>query len=463
LDCHGYIFYAILGACKKEDLTEISTEKEANSTSEMTKIGKKLENPFTIQNMSKALENLYSNARLTENISVETSHLYVKFKPKTELELDILKKDSTLDLYSYPLDYEILQAGSYYHDPSLPLNQPTYQYSCVLADYTFPKGVEYEILAECYIPDDLPITPAVNARKLSDESIDALITEAFKITNNKLSNTPITNARISASKWTPSGKIQVWDNSITTSGKFVPIEGIEVKARNWLTTREGFTNSNGDFKCNGTLRGSAKYHFKWDRHQFSIRSGTTGQAEYNGPEISSNWNLNIQGTSQESLGHIFKATYKYYYGDILGLSRPPTNDNIFDPQIKIATYTEKDPDCSSCLGVHNRYKRFFGLGNQIKIFDILNQKSEVLFGTTIHELTHASHWYMDRSSYDNSSSEVIESWASGVEWAITRLVYTNYNIDYFTKVDSYYTRIVVDMIDGISGYDKVSGYTILEL
>jgi hypothetical protein len=96
--------------------------------------------------MSKALENLYSSARLSDNISVETSHLYVKFKPKTEEELDKLKKDSTLDLYSYPLDYEILQGGSYYHDPSLPASQPTYQYASVLAGYNFPVGVDYEML-----------------------------------------------------------------------------------------------------------------------------------------------------------------------------------------------------------------------------------------------------------------------------------------------------------------------------
>ena len=47
---------------------------------------------------------------------IVSSHLYIRFKPKTEEELGILKLDSTPLLRSYPLDYKIVQRGDYYRD-----------------------------------------------------------------------------------------------------------------------------------------------------------------------------------------------------------------------------------------------------------------------------------------------------------------------------------------------------------
>jgi hypothetical protein len=66
---------------------------------------------------------------------------------------------------------------------------------------------------------------------------------------------------------------------------------------------------------------------------------------------------------------------------------------------------------------------------------------------------------MDKKAFRNSSTIVAESWASGVEWELTRMIYSNYEPDYFSD----YTGVVEDMIDGISGYDQVSGYTIRQL
>ena len=74
--------------------------------------------------MKKALNNLKKSSKNID-INVETTHLYVKFIPKNEEELDILKRDSTLILYSYPLDYEIIEGTGYYIDPELSEGQPT--------------------------------------------------------------------------------------------------------------------------------------------------------------------------------------------------------------------------------------------------------------------------------------------------------------------------------------------------
>ena len=61
----------------------------------------------------------------------------------------------------------------------------------------------------------------------------------------------------------------------------------------------------------------------------------------------------------------------------------------------------------------------------------------------------------------------IESWAMGVERELTRMVYPNYNPTCWRAIHgepySYYTGVVKDMIDGRSGYDQVSGYTIRQI
>jgi hypothetical protein len=59
--------------------------------------------------------------------------------------------------------------------------------------------------------------------------------------------------------------------------------------------------------------------------------------------------------------------------------------------------------------------------------------------------------------------KVAESWARGVQWELTRMVYPpTIMVDYpiYTNI---YTGVVQDMIDGISGNDQVTGYTIRQI
>ena len=40
--------------------------------------------------------------------------------------------------YDFPLDYEIINLGTYYHDPSLPVDAITWQYCVVPVGYVLP-------------------------------------------------------------------------------------------------------------------------------------------------------------------------------------------------------------------------------------------------------------------------------------------------------------------------------------
>lgn len=81
-------------------------------------------------------------------------------------------------------------------------------------------------------------------------------------------------------------------------------------------------------------------------------------------------------------------------------------------------------------------------------------------------MAHASHWRMDDEGYDGENI-MVESWASGVEWSLAKLVYTGLQLNYNKEEHPDYTGVVQDMIDPISEedneMDRVTGYTIRQI
>lgn len=466
---------AFLFSCQKEDNldnVQIDDFESIDVLSDKTILGKQLENPYSVENMKRALYELKSSntlksSSLDEDFEIETTHLYVRFLPKNEEELDLLKQDTLLHFYDYPLDYEITSPGIYYHDPTLPDTVITWQYTVVSPDYNFTT-IEYEILSELFLIEEKDADSNLKSATVNIPFWDMLEDKALEITRN-LDETNISGAVLKSSKWRPAGRIRAWDDVLN---KYVPIVGVEVKARRWFTTHKGTTNTNGNFSCDGKFKRDANYSFSWERYHFSIRSGTVGQANYNGPKKTGDWNLDIKGNKSQFYATIYRATNHYYYGNRLGLRRPPEN-GLLKPQMKIAAMYKTNNDRN---GRHAASLRVLGIFNWIKIWNPENKCNQI-YGTTIHELAHASHWDMGSNDYNNTSLIVKESWARGVQWALTRLEYPTYSISY-SRLD--YTGIVQDLIDGnkttsssyhskyaidsVKNYsDQVNGYTIRQI
>lgn len=223
---------------------------------------------------------------------------------------------------------------------------------------------------------------------------------------------------------------------------------------------------NGQYTCDGTFKRDANYSLDWERHDFALREGWLNGANINGPKREGSWNLDLQ--SGESMFHarVFMAAHHYYYKDIKGLRRPPQN-GTFKTQMHIRCYDEENGD----NGTHSEERRFLGLGSQVKIYNP-NREMVGVYATTIHELAHASHWNMWREGddFDDSESKIKESWARGVQWELTRMVWPRYDGG-ATNLPNY-TQVVLDMIDTpvddnngseIQGEDGVQGYTIRQL
>ena len=261
-------------------------------------LGKKLENPYSVENMKKALNNLkqsksYAKRKGTsDNIEITATHLYIRFKPENEEELNLIERDTTLILFDHPMDYEISEEGDFYQDPEIPDELPTYQYTSVEIDKKLPN-VPYEILANLYIPydenEDNDIedenTLSKSTSQLNEKNIlDALEEEALRITGNLEKEEDSTILQrcwfCRPSKWQPKGKITLWD---TTLGRYVGVEGVKVRAGRWFKWRHAITKADGSYAFAARFRRKVRYKMDWERYDFALRSGFWASAQYRGP------------------------------------------------------------------------------------------------------------------------------------------------------------------------------------
>ncbi|MCK4662900.1 MAG: hypothetical protein KAT68_08550 [Bacteroidales bacterium] len=418
-------------------------------------LGKKLENPYSIENMQIAYDNLkQKRSDFKPEFQVKTSHLYVRFLPRDEKELDLLKQDTTLELFDYPLDYEIEKGGTYYYDPLLPKDQITWQYCAVKSEYHFP-AIRYEILSELFIPEEIE-------EKTSDEktieNIYDLVTEALIITDN-LDAEDNSDSTKRYSLWNPSGTIKVWDD---IKNQHIALRGAKVRARRWYTVKTNYTNSSGYFKT-GQFRRKVNYSIKWERFKYDIRNGTWGQAYYNGPKKRGSWTLNISSGESLRYATIHRAAYRYHYRNIGGLKRP----NVWS-KLKYCYY-HREPWFGNYSGMNWGNLDFTGVFPDIQIFGKVNGywvNTNELFSTTIHETGHASHIALMNAGeiqFLQVSKIIYESWAEAIEWYITKIEYNELGVSNYDNPDIYingdnkqwwnssyshdYTPLFIDLVD----------------
>src|SRR6056297_2899019 len=109
----------IFNGCQKEEIiidqSEVIPQNDFTFKEGQIKLGEKLENPYSVENMHRAYNNIKD--KLKSAIDIDTTHYYVRFLPKTDKKLMELLQDTTLEFYDYPLDVEMEQGGTYYHDP----------------------------------------------------------------------------------------------------------------------------------------------------------------------------------------------------------------------------------------------------------------------------------------------------------------------------------------------------------
>lgn len=439
------------------------------SWGEQTVLGDTIEIPYTISNLLKALESLPIETKSQINPKdIYPTHYYVRFHPKNANELALLEEITPrLMLSETPLDREILVRGSSYHDPSLPVDMPTYQYTTIDAEYwkslSDTLSVEGDVLLEAFMPDYI-IEEQTKSYPTSiiGSTYEELLCKAYEMTG--CTYIP----RTKSSKWNPSGVIKAYD---TKANKYVPIKGVRVRGTHLLTIKETLTDGTG-YYCLDAFTSPVNMKVVWEGESWDVRDGNLSQAVYEGSKVENlQWNLLINSTETKQLAFsaLHRAAYRYYCDFIFNISRPDNSRReklaYIDGEIKDG---ESNGDFNQQLGL--------GIWSDIRIpgmnTDGRRENAE-LFSSTCHELGHLSHYTNAKQNFKNSERRVNESWACFTQYLLTKREYSELGINYLigkvsqngvtgdtpdifynnqSSIDDIYTPLLIDLYDSFNQY-----------
>lgn len=403
----------MLASCTKVGMNVGAGEAGAAAQAEpvphgMIVLGDKLENPYTTENVRAAFSAVYPTKSRNE---VSTTHLYVRFLPENEQEFDLLES-SGLDLVDYPVDYEILVDGDYYHDPSIPEGEITWQYAVVPHDYEFPD-VRYEILDECNITEyDQP------SRASDGIDWEAVEREAFRLSGNEGLLQPETKG----SRANPSGRITIVDDS-ANGGKPFGVAGVRIRCNSFVKFSNTYTDRDGYYTIPKKFSAKLKYKLVFKNEKgFAIGFNLILQpasASSLGKGPSTGLNATITKDSDRTLflrSVVNNAAYDY-------ISRCSEDDmDLTPPPGDLRIWLMSKLDASSAVMLHHKVgvshslvKDFLGVfASLISFFapDVSIGTAEMdsysdAYRAVCHELAHCSHFAQVGKDYWNRYVEYI--------------------------------------------------------
>ena len=208
----------------------------------MIVLGARLEDPFTVENMNKALAALYPTK--ADRVALPATHLYVRFLPADERQFAMLE-DLGVEMMDHPMDYEIVREGDWYHDPEIEPGRITWQYAVVDTDFAFPRGIRYEVIDKCHIPVPGPSTKA--------DGIDweAVEREAYRLTGNGA----LTKADEAVGK--PAGRITIVDPARGEEPEGV--RGVRVVCNSFVKFARAYTDEQGCYQMETSFASQPRY------------------------------------------------------------------------------------------------------------------------------------------------------------------------------------------------------------
>ena len=369
----------------------------------MIVLGEQLEDPYSVENMTKALAAVYPTK--ADRVVLPATHLYVRFLPESDAQFRTLEQMG-LQLLDHPMDYQILREGDYYHDPEVDEDRITWQYAVVEKDFVFPAGIRHELLDECYIPGEQP------ASKSDGVDWAAVEREAFRLTGNADLLPEAGSKAAAGTSGTPRGRITIVD-----SVRGVPegVKGVRVSCNCFVKFASAFTDENGNYEMDKSFTSNPRYRLVFKNTAgFSIgfnlllvpaSVSTLGKHEVEGLDYE---------VTEESDRLLFlrcavnNAGYDYYRwckADTPQVKTPPAN---------LCIWIFSGLRASSTVMMHqgvlvdgSKLTEWLGeYASLIKIFlpDLTlglkdSPRYAEVYAETIHELAHASHFMLAGKDY----------------------------------------------------------------
>lgn len=395
-----------------------TTEDESGTyevAHEMIVLGKKLDDPYSVSNVTKALSSLYPTK--AGRIDVTPTDLYVRFLPKTDEEYQTLV-DMGYDLMDHPLDYQIVKDGDYYHDPEVDEEEITWQYAVLPHGTDMPEGIECEILDECLIPE--------TSAGVKSDGIDwaAVEREAFRITGNADMLSPETKDGAVS----PSGRITIVDKD-ANGGQPFGVACVKVICNVFVKYSYAYTDRDGYYSISKKYSSMPRYRLRFKNSEgFNIgfnkvliaaSTSTLGKGDPAGKDVT------VTSESDRKLWCrcvVNNAAYDYITRcgeDDMNITRPPKGLRIW-----IFQKTDASSAVMMRQGVfidNSLIKSFLGeYASLIKIFlpDITIGLKDVteystIYSATCHELAHASHFaQVGKTFWDKYIEFIMASYVS---------------------------------------------------
>ncbi len=417
--------FAVLAAgCSKNGLDSPDREDESETSTvahEMIVLGKKLDDPYSVSNITKALSSLYPTK--AGRVDVTPTDIYVRFLPKTEDEYQELVGRG-YELMDHPLDYQIIKDGDYYHDPEVSEEEITWQYAVLPHGTELPGDIEYEILDDCYIPD-----PSADTK--SEDGIDwaEVEREAFRLTGNEeLLSEGQGLSMTKGESGSPAGRITIIDDKFN-GGQPFGVSGVKVICNVFVKFGSAYTDRDGYYSISKKFTSKPRYRLRFkNKEGFSIGLNLvliSASTSALGKGSASGMDVTITQESDRKLwcrSVVNNAAYDYIKrcgSDDMDIKRPSKTLRIWILQKQTASSAVMMRQGAFIDGTLIR--SFLGeYAALIKLFlpDItlgVQGKSEysTLYSETCHELAHASHFaQVGKTYWDKYIEHIISSYLS---------------------------------------------------
>lgn len=296
----SYLFLLSLlaSACTKDEVVEpapSSTSEEAPLTlsasggidnqgaveSKQIVLGKRLKNAYSVDNMRRAFD--YYNANVDKSVykekQIAATHHYLKILPSKESHLSLLDKldnnanEEEIVLHDYPLDYEIVEEGDYYINPSSEQDLYHPVYTVVPVGYQLPSGLEYEVIEKLYKPLDDEYDVETTSLVLNGWKEDLIADFGREITLRELpeflNSSEHAESRLFGRRYRPHGWVKVEN---TERNMMDPLKRAKISIGRSIWWRYTYTDDAGHFSSPKKYRGKVRIRAKWRSHAATIRT-----------------------------------------------------------------------------------------------------------------------------------------------------------------------------------------------
>lgn len=381
-----------------------------HSTHEMIVLGEQLEDPYSVDNMTKALESLYPTK--AERVRLDPTHVYMRFLPRDEKEYNMLTARG-IELIDHPVDYRIVREGDYYHDPTVREGSITWQYSVIPKDLSFPQTIRHEVLDECYIPSP------TSTKAYSEFDWDAIERQSFVLSGNSDMLAP--GSKGDSQSAVPSGRITIVDNALPD--EVIGLKGAKVSCNTFVKFDSCFTDEEGNYAMKTKFSSNPRYRIVFkSRYGFGIgfnlilQPASASTLGTNSPE---GLDVQITSASERKLftrSVVNNAAYDYYSAcksDKSSIKAPPANLRIWlFRNLKMSSAAMFQQGVLIDDGVVGKYLGEYTFLLKLFLPDItlgLRDAAEYsdIYSLATHELAHTSHFMLVGKDYWNSYADFI--------------------------------------------------------